>query len=543
MNFYKSAALALDHLDKHQGSVKGSLAAAGVKASGGEAKRILALIIETLKYRPVLQQLLKTVPILALERTTFPSRTPANAPTSQSLLLVLLHDLLFSSRSRIEASDKWPPKPAVMRHQARLKAELVRIQIREGKTKKEDLAKSSGEGEAVRYIRYNPNAGRPLEELEEYLEKKGYTKLDEPVYPIPEGKYFADPHLSDVLLAFPGSANWWVDDEWYEGGGVILQDKASCFPARVLMEEWVEGEGECLDATSAPGNKTSYVSALMANRGKLHAFERSPNRFKTLEKMLAKARCSNVQAQRADFTDTDPKSKEFKNVTRILLDPSCSGSGIVNRLDYLVDDDTEESDSKTERLEKLASFQLQMVLHAFKFPSAQRIVYSTCSIHPEEDERVVMAALQSNTAKENGWCLATRESVLPKWERRGRPEEMQGDEELANGVIRCLPEDKTNGFFVSCFVRGGTGIRPKATKKLKDQQRPKRPLVEEDEEIAEEKGSPTIVVDEEGGEQAGEQDRLAVNISRREKTKAQLERAKRKKAQQKVKAKKRKVEL
>lgn len=42
MNFYKSAALALDHLDKHQGSVKGSLAAAGVKASGGEAKRILA---------------------------------------------------------------------------------------------------------------------------------------------------------------------------------------------------------------------------------------------------------------------------------------------------------------------------------------------------------------------------------------------------------------------------------------------------------------------------------------------------------------------
>lgn len=42
MNFYKSAALALDHLDKHQGSVKGSLAAAGVKASGAEAKRILA---------------------------------------------------------------------------------------------------------------------------------------------------------------------------------------------------------------------------------------------------------------------------------------------------------------------------------------------------------------------------------------------------------------------------------------------------------------------------------------------------------------------
>jgi putative methyltransferase len=42
MNFYKSAALALDHLEKNQGSVKGSLAAAGVKATPGEAKRILA---------------------------------------------------------------------------------------------------------------------------------------------------------------------------------------------------------------------------------------------------------------------------------------------------------------------------------------------------------------------------------------------------------------------------------------------------------------------------------------------------------------------
>lgn len=68
-----------------------------------------------------------------------------------------------------------------------------------------------------------------------------------------------------------------------------------------------------------------------------------------------------------------------------LLDPSCSGSGIVNRLDYLVDEGkastfglhkelrdlpaSEETDVKTERLEKLASFQLQMILHAFKCTS------------------------------------------------------------------------------------------------------------------------------------------------------------------------------
>ncbi|WVO13447.1 hypothetical protein L204_101063 [Cryptococcus depauperatus] len=510
MNFYKAAALALDHLDKHQGSVKGSLSAAGIKASGSEAKRILALIIETLKYRPVLQQLLDIVPIRSLEKATFPLKTPLGAPTSQSLLLVILHDLLFSTRNRIEASDKWPPKPAIMRHQARLKAELVRIQIKQGKTEKKDLAKTAGDHDVVRYIRFNPNAGKSMEELLSHLEKKGFERLEEPVYPIPEGKYFADPHLPDELLAFSGSTSWWVKDEWYQGGGIILQDKASCMPARVLMEGWVEGEGECLDATAAPGNKTSFVSALMNNKGKIHAFERSPARFKTLEKMLAKAHCSNVEAQRADFTDSDPQNKNFENVTRILLDPSCSGSGIVNRLDYLVEDDTEESDSKTERLEKLAGFQLQMIIHAFKFPSARRIVYSTCSIHAEEDERVVMLALQTSIAKQRGWTLAKRESVLPTWERRGRPEEMGGDEALANNVIRCLAQDKTNGFFVSCFVR------PTDACSLK------RPLGRDDESETDGVGEM-----EEGV------------LVKKAKTMAQTKRVRRKKMQQKAKAKQR----
>ena len=42
MNFYKSAAQALDYLDKHQTSVKGSINAAGLKLSPGETKRVLA---------------------------------------------------------------------------------------------------------------------------------------------------------------------------------------------------------------------------------------------------------------------------------------------------------------------------------------------------------------------------------------------------------------------------------------------------------------------------------------------------------------------
>ena len=51
----------------------------------------------------------------------------------------------------------------------------------------------------------------------------------------------------------------------------------------------------------------------------LYAFERSPIRFKTLEKMIARASCSNVNLQRADFLDADPSSTRYARVTRMYV--------------------------------------------------------------------------------------------------------------------------------------------------------------------------------------------------------------------------------
>ncbi|KAL7422735.1 hypothetical protein Q5752_002027 [Cryptotrichosporon argae] len=512
MNFYRSAALALDHLDKHQGSVKGSLAAAGVEPGPG-SKRVLALVIETLKYKAVLADLLVAVPVLALEKDVFRKKTAPSQPTSSSLAHVLLHDLLLSPRRKIEASDQWPPKQAVVRHQARLRAELVRVQLRRGAGRVVELAKAAASDVAARYVRWNPNVDLhregdwSLPALHAHLAALGFKQTDKPEYPVAQGTYFVDPHL-DVVLVFPPDTAWWVDDKWYAAGAVVLQDKASCMPAAVVMDGWAGGE--CIDATAAPGNKTSFMSALMRGEGKLHAFEKSPQRFKTLERMLKIAACRNVSAANADFLASDPAA--FPAVDRILLDPSCSGSGIVNRLDYLLADAAED-DNQTERLDKLAAFQLQMILHAMKFPNVTRIVYSTCSIHAVEDEHVVMSALRAGAAC--GWALAPRASVLPAWARRGRPDEMGGDAALAESVIRCLPEDKTNGFFVSCFVRDGPGFAGTA------ERGGKRKRVERESHDAE---------DADGGVERAQVDERTEQG--KAKTAAQLERARRKKKAQ-----------
>ncbi|KAF8753515.1 Splicing factor 1 helix-hairpin domain [Rhizoctonia solani] len=115
-----------------------------------------------------------------------------------------------------------------------------------------------------------------------------------------------------------------------------------------------------------------------------------------------------------------------------LLDPSCSGSGIVNRLDYLTQD----------------------------IPSVERIVYSTCSVHATENEGVVGDVLASSEFATRGFKVAPRSQVLPNWSRRGITTTSL-DAKVSDALIRCLPgEDSpgTNGFFVSCFIREkGTG--------------------------------------------------------------------------------------
>lgn len=281
----------------------------------------------------------------------------------------------------------------------------------------------------------------------------------------------------------------------FRSGGLILQDLASCFPAAILdPTHWTHDEVDALDATSAPGNKTSHLSALMKGKGSLTALELAPNRFRTLVKMLGRAGClqtdgGNVIPKNEDFLKMDPSTL----VRCMLLDPSCSGSGIVNRLDYLMSQDDEQDNIEQEvpeerqtdrlslRLANLAALQQRMIRHAMSFASLERFTYSTCSVHEEENEHVVLAVLSSPEAKEGGWMLASRADVLPSWPERGRLEACGGNKDVAECLVRCTPgglkeceegavnTEATNGFFVCCFVRNRSAKRsaPEATRTKK----------------------------------------------------------------------------
>lgn len=154
-----------------------------------------------------------------------------------------------------------------------------------------------------------------------------------------------------------------------------------------------------LDACAAPGNKTICLANYLKNKGfvfeliqyifivgfcfsssTLYAIEMNKRRFKELNINLKTAGVKCAQTFNGNFLEI---TLPFDEIDYILLDPSCSGSGIRNR-----NDDPDIIDE--ERLERLASLQIRMVTYALaNFPNVKRVTYSTCSIHSQENEEVV----------------------------------------------------------------------------------------------------------------------------------------------------------
>lgn len=329
-------------------------------------------------------------------------------------------------------------------------------------------------------------------------------------------RLFIDPDIPDLMAVPPGVE--FTSSPAYKNGEIILQDKASCIPAYLLAGDG--HTGNLVDACAAPGNKTTHLAALLAKQGtsktsRILSMDASPTRSKTLQKMVAAAGAGDVVTvlPGQDFLALDPVADpRFENVTGLLLDPSCSGSGIIGRDDVpelllpsipeknqnqsrngkkrkrelaqtteskkaTTTTTTEENDTITaspDRLVKLSNLQTRIVEHALSSPSAERVTYSTCSIHVLENESVVQRVLASDVARRRGWRVLRREEQpegLRGWRARGVKSDIATDgnatpatdmevdlgEEDLQGCLRCWPGDEegVGGFFVVGFVRDG----------------------------------------------------------------------------------------
>ncbi|XP_069549928.1 28S rRNA (cytosine-C(5))-methyltransferase [Brachyistius frenatus] len=419
MALYMKAAEILEKAEKKQGALKTLV----YDSKFANIKQLFALVCETQKFSSILQEIIESTKLLKQTKM------------KMDLAKVLVYDLLIGRG--VKCGGSW--KAMMMKHRPRLQAALARMKVKQKVSRNEDLLPVSVQLNAgdllPRYVRVN-TLKTTVEDAVDYLKRDGFSYLGEAWrledFSLKEKVFVKDLHLPELLVFSPKTD--FHDHFLYKAGHIILQDKASCLPAYLLNPP---PDCHVIDACAAPGNKTSHLAAIMKNKGRLFAFDLDPKRLATMSTLLLRAGITCQQLANQDFLKVDPDSPQYKDVEYVLLDPSCSGSGMV----CLRDNTSADQEKEQARLASLASFQLRCLNHGLKFPRLKRLVYSTCSIHSQENEEVVAACLQQNP----GFRLVP---LLPQWPERGL-------EPLSQCLRASITKTRTHGFFVALLEKHG----------------------------------------------------------------------------------------
>ncbi|MEX0684883.1 MAG: 16S rRNA (cytosine(967)-C(5))-methyltransferase RsmB [Balneolales bacterium] len=167
---------------------------------------------------------------------------------------------------------------------------------------------------------------------------------------------------------------------WFEKGFVQVQDIAAGFAPAILDPQVNE---TVYDLCAAPGTKTIVLADLMKNQGSILAVDISAERISTIAENVTKYGANNVKIQRANVAE-----ERFKLADAVLLDAPCSGTGVLSK----------RADMRwrrsPEQLEEFVKQQAELLDAAANMVTrGGRLVYSTCSIEPEENEDQIAAFL------------------------------------------------------------------------------------------------------------------------------------------------------
>ncbi len=189
--------------------------------------------------------------------------------------------------------------------------------------------------------------------------------------------------------------------------GLVYAQDLSTAMAPVLLDP---RPGHCvLDACAAPGGKTALMAALMTNKGLIMAADAAPVRLKRLEENLKRLGASIAQTARHDWIKGPMPAHlrglfPAKGIDRILADVPCSNTGVIRRR---VDVRWRLEPEFFHHVNGVQRTILQSLLPLLAIGG--RLVYSTCSIEPEENTAIVEAVLR----KLKGFRLLKEQDLLP----------------------------------------------------------------------------------------------------------------------------------
>lgn len=225
---------------------------------------------------------------------------------------------------------------------------------------------------------------------------------------------------NDALVLPTATSKQITETSLYKEGRIYIQSLSSMIPALVLNPQ--RGE-KILDMAAAPGSKTTQMAMMMENIGEIVANDIDSNRIYRLKSVLLAQGVTNTITTLLPGQSFWTKYPEYFD--KVLLDAPCSMEGKFDVADPKTY--THWSLKKVKNLSKLQRWMLRSAVSATKIGGT--IVYSTCTLSPEENEGVIDWILE----KEKSNIIVETISIdkLP----------------LVNGYI--LPSETMEGFFIA----------------------------------------------------------------------------------------------
>lgn len=172
-----------------------------------------------------------------------------------------------------------------------------------------------------------------------------------------------------------------------QAGHFYVQDLATRHAVDLLH---AQPEETILDACAAPGGKAAFLSAGMKNTGTLICTDSNEKRLPRLEENLNRLGVKNAQVDTHDWTEPAPQ-KWVGKFDAILADVPCSNTGVIRRR---VDVKWRLKPEQFKELVELQRTIVENLLLCLK--PGGRLIYSTCSIDPEENEEFIESLLKDH---------------------------------------------------------------------------------------------------------------------------------------------------
>lgn len=219
--------------------------------------------------------------------------------------------------------------------------------------------------------------------------------------------------------------------EAFKNGFFQVQDESSMLVSRILAPK----ENELIiDVCSAPGGKATHCAQLMNNTGTILARDIHPHKLKLIENTAKRLGIDIIETQLYDACQLDEKM--IGKADRVLVDAPCSGLGIIRKKPDI------KYSKNLNDIKEIVDLQRNILRNAAKYVKVGGcLVYSTCTIQPEENIENVLAFIAEN----NGFKLIGFEELLPENLKVSSSKE---------GYIQLYPNiNQTDGFFISKMIR------------------------------------------------------------------------------------------